>query len=167
MPLVSLPVTTIELPVSDRRSGATVVKQKARYHGLNINQQADGTCSVLMQLSVTQYAATEAGEYGERLTWEGVSSYPKTLVADNNTAVDPQSGAILYILVSSETVLDFVKQQYISISESSWHDFLNSRPEALALQGDFFCVLRDTQDIRIRFLIEHHIEAADAMGRFT
>ena len=104
MPLIDLPVAVIELPVSDRIQGATLIKQKARYADIDIPQDGE-RISVKLHLTVSMYAATADGGYGEPLTGDGFSTYPKVLVADNNTAVyfnhadstDPDNGAIRYI----------------------------------------------------------------------
>ncbi|MDF7813597.1 hypothetical protein [Hymenobacter sp. YC55] len=169
MPLISLPFSDIVLPVSDRVAGSTIVKQKAHSPRLSVDEQSR---AVHLLLTVSLFAATEQGNYGPALSGPGFSDYQVTLVADNNTAVNPQKeGAICYIRISPELALNFLTKEPVPMpvveNGDSWRSFLDSLPEPLALQGDFFCFLRDTQPVLMRKLIEDHIQQADLMGRFA
>ncbi|WP_375436665.1 hypothetical protein [uncultured Hymenobacter sp.] len=171
MPLLSTPVAVIELPVSNRVVENTIIRQKARYESLEISQTESGECTVKLWVAVTPYALAEDGDYGQRMPPDFITRRI-ALLADNNTAVDPAAnGALLYIRLTASTALNFAAGTIEEIPNadlpSAWRDYLNSKPESMRLQGDFFCTLRDTQPVLIKGLLEDHIRQADAMGRFS
>jgi hypothetical protein len=169
MPLVALPTQIIEMPVADRVFGATVIKQKARYQKLIIGDE-NGTTTVQLLVKVTQYAFdAETGGYGAQLPVD----FPErliTLLADNDTAVKPTDGTLLYIKMSNSAALNCLTGKLEEIPQTgggTWRTYLAAKPEPLALQGDFFSLLRDTQPVLIAGLIRQHIQQADAMGKFA
>ncbi|TGE26901.1 hypothetical protein [Hymenobacter metallicola] len=87
MPLLKPEVPIIEMPVSDRISGDTRIKQKARFVSFNHLQDLNGRCEARITVNVTLHAADGDG-FGQPLTGLGFMSYNADLVADNNTVVD-------------------------------------------------------------------------------
>lgn len=144
-----------ELPISDLQAGDTILKQKAVFQQLRHEQDNDGYCVVYIGLRIDLYASVN-GEYGERLSGRGINSYGATLTAANDTLVDAQTGQVLGVQAAGETA-------------EAWRariDELSQTADTL-LQGDFFRLLRDNGlPGTIRQLIEHHIQQADALGRF-
>jgi len=156
MPLYSPPQTTIELPVSDRVSGDTRFRQKALFLSLFHQQLPGGESSVRIVVRVRLYAAdaSAADGYGPQLTGPGLSSYEATLSADNRTLVDAADGTQLAMRQLGQT-------------EAEWQALVESFPQPTMLQGDFFHALRESQPVQIGDMIRHHIQQADAMGRFA
>ena len=118
-------------------------------------ESAQGECSATILLQIKLYAALGDG-YGEELVGPGFSSYEKVLSADNSTLVDarPEEAGSVLAVRSGENA-------------TQWQAVVDSFPQPTMLQGDFFAYLRDNGlPGTIRQLIEHHIQQADALGRF-
>jgi hypothetical protein len=156
MPLLPGTRTPIEIAVSDRISGDTIIKQKARFKRLIHEQFPTGECVVYILLEVTMYAA-QGAEFGPALVGKGFAPYEVPLTADNQTVVDaapgPNAGAILAIRSGQD--------------DTDWQALLNSYEQPVMLQADFFEYLRDNAPIQIAGMIRQHIAAADAMGKFS
>lgn len=155
MPLISPPHTHIELPVADRIVADTRIRQKCAFAMLRHTQNEAGECCAHIGVLVTLYAADDAAAegFGRPLTGPGFSSYAAELVADNNTLVDAQTGAIQAIRQGE--------------NDASWRAKIDAFPQPTMLQGDFFEYLRENQPVRIGDMIRQHIQQADAMGRFA
>jgi hypothetical protein len=153
MPLAPYTPTLIELPISDLVAGDTVLKRKARFLSLLHRQEPDGTCTVFIDVLVMPYSKSGI-DYGAAITNPGVVPYKATLTAANDTLVDAASGAILctFPLGTPQSAKD---AKIASFSQSTMY------------QGDFFCMLRDTQSVKIGGMIIQNIQQADAMGRFA
>lgn len=144
MPLIPTARDFLDVDVSDRTPG---VKQRARWLSMLATQNPlTGAVSVQLQVQVSQYTQDEAGGYGERLTGKGINAYPVPLIADNNSAVDPQTGAVRYMRTAE--------------SDADWQALLESKPEPLMLQGDWFLALM-SQQIAITPLLRGFMEQAD------
>lgn len=169
MPLLQLPISAIELPVSDRVLEGTIVKQRVTFDRMNILAEAGVVHVVQLFLTVRLFAVTAENGYGPELTGKGFSAYPVVLIADNNTAVDPATGDLLYIRLTEATVLNFLagtveEMPAVQPGEDRWHSYLDEKPEPLELQGRHFWYLSENVDVRIHDLIKKNIRQADAMG---
>ncbi|MDO7888240.1 hypothetical protein [Hymenobacter cheonanensis] len=157
MPLVPYAPPLIELPISDLQLGDTLVRRKVRFESLLHQQQASGQSFVRIGVRVCPYAALGDG-YGEPLTGPGFASYEASLGADNLTLVDAtpgeQAGAILAVRTLGQ-------------SDEAWQAVVDSFSQPTMLQADFFVYLRENEAIKIADVIRHHIQRADALGRFT
>jgi hypothetical protein len=142
MPLLSTPRAFLDVNVSDRTPG---VKQRARWRQMIVTKDLV-TGELVLQLEVVamQYADQEGG-YGDPLIGNGISSYTVPLRGDNNTAVDPETGAILYMR-STE-------------NDEEWLAMLNKKDEPLLLQGDWFEGLMEQMGITP--LIRSFMQQAD------
>lgn len=144
MPLLPIPRTFLDVDVTDRTAG---VKQRARWLSMRAQQNPlTGEVSVQLQVQVSQYQADEAGNYGEPLTGKGIQAYTVPLIADNNSAVDPQTGAVLYMRTNE--------------SDADWRALLDGKDEPLMLQGDWFLALM-SQQIAITPLLHTFMQQAD------
>ena len=150
-----------ELAVSDRTEGETTVKQKVRFLRLEHDDEAR-TC--LIHIRVTPYAVAPGGGYGAALLRPPFTSYPATLAAENNTLVDTRDGSILAIRYTP-------RPGGALGTDADWQADIariEADPDLLAMyQGDYFLQLRDTQSLIIGDMIRHHIQQADALGRFA
>ncbi|WP_375418138.1 hypothetical protein [uncultured Hymenobacter sp.] len=159
MPQQPYPHDPILLDVCDRRQGDLLVKQRVEFLRLTHDDSQRGFPSARIDLKIWLYSPDGDG-YGERLQYPLPDSYPDFLTADNDTLVDvsdpasPDFGRILAIR-SPEFGADWEAEQ--------------AKFEHLPtmLQGNFFLLVRDTQQINLRALLLHHIQQADAMGRFA
>jgi hypothetical protein len=148
MPLVPFAHQPIIVEVSDRTSAGTIIKQKACFLSLHAAQYpTTGEVVVTILVRVDLYA-DDAGQYGEQLNGKGLSSYEVTLLADNNSAVDPQTGAVLHIRTIQ--------------TPAQWADLLEADEAPLMLQGDWFEMLLNTQQVAIGPMLHRFIEQADA-----
>jgi hypothetical protein len=141
MPLISPPRTFIDVPVTDRTPG---VKQQARWNSLQAQQNPE---TGVLQLNVgvlVQPYADDNGAYGERLFGKGINPWNVLLVGNNDCAVNPDTGEVLY-LRTTET-------------DAQWVDLLNSKPEPLILQGDWFL---GYMAVHITPLLQSFMQAAD------
>jgi len=157
--------TLIEIPVSDRVYGDTTIKQKAIFNSLYHQQQADGQCSAVINVTVRSFAVrklvttgesgTTTYSYGESLADKGVPDRQESLSADNNSLVDMATGGVL-VTRKFETNLE-------------WDNIISSFTQPTMLQGDFFELLRENAPIEIGALIRQHIALADAppFSRFS
>jgi hypothetical protein len=134
----------IEIEVSDRAPG---IKQKARWRSMTPSQDDAGQVSILVTVEVRLYEDV-AGAYGPELTGNGLHPYQVTLVANNDTAVDPTTGEVL-IVRQLQTPAEWLAQ-------------LEADPRQLMLQGDFFEVLIAYSPIAIGELLENFMRQADA-----
>lgn len=172
--LVKMPFTPIAPVVADRVFDNSIIKQKiAPRKRLIIDELEDGSCTVLLQLQVQPYSLTAEGTHGQPLPAD-YPARPVPLVADNNTAVDPATGALRYIKVTESSAVNVLTQQLEQIPAlepdqpgSPWLAWLDNKPEPLALQGDHFAMVRDTERINLRELYEQHIRQADLMQKFA
>ncbi|RZK13523.1 MAG: hypothetical protein EOO56_26905 [Hymenobacter sp.] len=147
MPLIPFQHQPITVAVADRTSAGTTFKQKAQFLSLHAAQNpATQQVQVTIRVRVDLYA-DDAGQYGELLLGKGLSSYEVTLVADNNTAVDPQTGAV-QLMRSNETA-------------EQWQALLDGHEAPLMLQGDWFEMLLNTQQVAIGPMLRQFIEQAD------
>lgn len=147
--------TLIELPVADRVSGDTRIRQRARFLSLVHGQSSDGACTAVITVLVSLYAA-QGEDYGEALSGPGLSTYTVSLSADNQTLVDAGTGQILAIRQGEQP--------------ADWQARIDelSQERTTMLQGDFFEYLRDNGlPGTMRQMIEQHIQQADEMGRFA
>lgn len=90
-------------------------------------------------MSVTLYAAAGEG-FGPAFVGQGMSSYTSELVADNNAVVAAATGELLAIRTPQR-------------SDTAWEAVSQAFEQPVMLQGNFFGMLRETQDIRIVDLI--------------
>jgi hypothetical protein len=141
----------IELPVSDRVYQDTTFKQKARFTKL-VHDQSETESKVVVTVLVTMYA-NDNGTYGMLMTGKGFQPYPVDMTADNSCLVDAETGEIL--------------AERTTESNAHWAAIADLHPKNVMWQGDFFEMLRDSQDIRIGNLITQHIQNADRLGRFA
>ena len=147
MPLLPFEHQPITVPVSDRTTDGTTFKQLARWLSMYPAQHPrTDEVTVQVRVQVSLYADNN-GAYGELLTGKGLSSYEVTLHADNNSAVDPQTGEVLYIR-GNET-------------PEEWAALLAADEAPLMLQGDWFEMLLNTRPVEIGPMIKQFIEQAD------
>jgi hypothetical protein len=153
MPLISPSRDLIHVVLSDRVFDSTRFKQEAVFEMLEHRQQAaTGESTATIALTVKSYA-DDNGSFGVPLHDKGVPDKTVYLVADNNTVVDATTGTILFVF-TNESIPD--REEIIA-----------GFSQDVALQGDFFGLLRDNSPIVIGDLIRLHIAQADAMGRFS
>lgn len=152
MPVNPGPRKLIEIPVTDRVFGDTTIKQKAIFNSLLHQQQPDGQCSAIINVTVRSFANVidEEGNstYGVSLSDKGVPDRMLSLTADNNSLVELSSSSIL------------ATRKYETNLE--WDVIINSFPQETMLQGDFFELLRHYSPIDIEDMIRQHILLADA-----
>lgn len=147
MPLVPHVPQFIEVEVADRVYGGTILKQKARFMGMNIEQNViTGVANVLVRLRVFLYAESNGG-YGGEIVGKGISTYDVSLVADNNCAVDVATGEVKYIRINEP--------------EDVWLQKLADAPETLMLQGDFFEVLMHSAPVEIEPMLRNFMLQAN------
>ena len=152
MPLLSPPRTFIEAEISDLVLLDTIIKRKVRFEAMHHHQDADGQCRATLFVRLYCYA-NAAGAYGPQLEGPLFRASRRELYADNNCLVDAATGAILAVRDGR--------------SAAEWETLPASFEQPTMLQGDFFEYLRENQPILIGELIRHHIQQADAMGRFA
>lgn len=147
MPLAPHTPKFIEVEVADRVYGSTIFKQKARFMHMDIDQNVyTGVVFVLVRLRVFLFANV-GGAYGDEITGNGISGYDVTLIADNNCAVDVTTGDVKYIRVNE--------------TDKEWATLLDSKPENLMFQGDFFEVLMHTAPVQIEPLLRNFMTQAN------
>jgi len=150
-----------ELEVADRVIGETIVKQKFLFDRLE-HSNAARTCFI--QGTVRPFAVAAGGGYGPALVGGPFAAYPVTLAAENNTLVDTRDGSILAVRYAP-------RPGGAPGTDADWQADI-ARIEADAAlpamyQGDYFCLIRDTQPLIIGDLIRQHILNANALGRFA
>jgi hypothetical protein len=158
----------VVVDVSDRLPGN--IKQRAFWEKeMSIAPQGDGSIQVLMPVTVRLYEADATGGYGAELNRNGFTSWSYPLRTDNLTAVD-QMGQLRYMRETDTTARDLLTGLEVALPDADGDKYLawlGSLPETLLLQNFFFKLLFDTQDVRLRTLVEQNIKQADAMGRFA
>jgi hypothetical protein len=157
MPREAYTSDLIVIPVADRCVNDTRIKQKVRFLKLMHDQAEDtGECSAQIIVRVLLYAADASAPdgYGPLLSGPGLSSYTRTLVANNDTLVDPATGSILAI-------------RDLNATQEDWENTIDSFPQTTLFQGDFFHMMRRYSPIDIEEMIIDHIRNADAMGHFA
>lgn len=147
MPLSLYTHEFVEVEVSDRIFAGTTIKQKARFSNMSIVQKDNGDVSLLVWVRVSLYANVE-GAYGELIAGNGFSAYDIPLTANNDSAVDPSTGLVLY--------------QKTNQNAQGWLDFLNSKPEPLILQGNYFEHMLHHSPVEIGPMLVSFIKQADA-----
>lgn len=147
MPLLPYEHQSITVDISDRINANTVIKQRASFLVLHAaTQPLTNEITVTIRTRVDLYAE-DNGAYGEPLVGKGLSSYEVSLLADNNSAVDPQTGAVRYIRTTENA--------------DEWAALLNADEAPLMLQGDWFEYLLNNQPVEIGPMIRRFIEQAD------
>jgi hypothetical protein len=155
--------TLIDVVVSPRLGGA--ITQRARFAKLTHTQNEAGISQVVVEVRVTMFDAIS----GIALRDKGFSERTESLLADNDTAVNPNDGTIMLMrnhevryeegqLVISQDRTDETPEQFLARCEEY--------EGTVMLQGDFFQLLRDFSNVEIGELIVTHIQQADQMGRF-
>ena len=130
MPLQTVPRPFIEVDVADRTPG---VKQRARWQKMTVTQDMlTGELTLDLETSASQFT-DEEGAYGQELVGRGIHPYRVPLRGDNNCAVDPATGQVLYMRATE--------------TPAQWLALLNSKPEPLLLQGDWFAGLMEQMGI--------------------
>ena len=157
MPLVPYVPPLIDLPISDLQVGDTLIRRRARFESLLHQQDASGQSFVRITVRVCPYAADGAG-YGEALTGPGFASYQAQLGADNATLVDATPG---------EAAGAILAVRALGQSDEAWQAVADSFAQPVMPQADFFVYLREKEAIKIADVIRHHIQRADALGRFA
>lgn len=148
----------LELAVSDRALADTRIKQRACFINLrHVQQPGTRLCSAQIDVLVTPYSA-QGDAFGPALSGPGIAPYMVTLTADNDTLVSVVDGAILAVRNRNLSEQEW-QAQTAEIATAHEHDVM--------LQGNYFAWLRKNQPLLIDSLILHHIQAADAMGRFS
>jgi hypothetical protein len=151
----------LELRVNNRTYGQTAFGQMARRMELHHRHADDGTHAVRITVRVTLHALTENDELGEPLTGNGLAPYYKTLTADNNTIVDPETGGFLEIRQPEHTQTAW--EQVIARVDAERQ--AAGLPEAF-LQGDYFGWLGRHKPVLLDEMILQHMAAAQLMGHF-
>jgi hypothetical protein len=147
MALLPYQHTVIEVDVSDRIVNNTIIKQKARWLSMLAAQDAlSDLLTVQVRVRVSLYA-NDNGEYGPPLTGKGLSTYDVTLIADNNTAVNPGTGEVRCIR-NNET-------------DEEWLTLVASHHEVLMYQGDWFAKLLNEQAVMIAPMLRDFMLQAD------
>lgn len=130
MSLIPFERPFLDVPVNDRTPG---LKQKLRWRKMLIEQHpVTGEISLQVETWATQYA-DENGDYGALISGNGIEPWRVPLRGDNATAVDPQTGQVLYMRTTE--------------NNEQWLALLNSKPEPLLLQGDWFAGLMEQMGI--------------------
>lgn len=81
----------IEIEITDKVIGGTILKRKATLHTMIYNQ-----ASKALSLSwVVKYFADDSGDYGAAINVPGIATYSQESIADNRTVVDVATGTIL------------------------------------------------------------------------
>ena len=147
------------------------IKQRAIWDGaLCITPQFDGSILVQLTTTVRLYEATPEGGYGASLPAGIVVAKPVVLSTDNLTAVDT-AGNLRYMRLdaTSNQVRDLVSGETFTLPAVEGNPYLawlDAHADTLLLQNFAFKAMCDTQDVRIRTLVEHNIQQANAMGRY-
>lgn len=105
----------IQINIPDLVLGTTVIKRKASLFTMIYNLMHK---TVSLSWTVTHFANNN-GEYGESLE-NIISNYSRETVANNNTKVNPETGAIL----PDDTLEGYVGE----------YDFFNGMAEAMPIQ---------------------------------
>ncbi|MFD2717915.1 hypothetical protein ACFST9_04265 [Hymenobacter monticola] len=156
MPIIQPTIEKIEVQLSDRIFNDTIIKQVAIFTRLEHRQHPETkVCSALVDVLVKSYS-NDNGVNGIHLHDKGVYDRTVPLVADNNTVVRATTGEIVSI-----NPMPFPNQ--------AWKIAVDAIAENqdVMYQGDFFWMLRESQEINIGGLIRQHILAADQMGKFA
>lgn len=155
MPLLSPQHPIIRVPLTDRHFNDTVIKQEATFVTLRHEQHPEtGVGTANITVLVKSYA-TDNGTQGIYLGDKGLADKRVDLVADNNTLVNAQTGAILAIRTTP-----FDTPEWLATVETF-------AATDTMLQGDFFLALRESAPVIIGDMIRQHIAHADAMGKFA
>jgi hypothetical protein len=148
----------IEIELPDLVLGATTIKRKARYVGLNEAKAPDASESMTLHTSIVMFNATAEGGYGEEMTSSTFSTKPVYLKGDNDTLLDLKTGAFLAI------------RQRPGHTDEMWAAVLKpfrEDPEVDAmLQGDYFEWLKRNNPPSHPDLVRHHMQAAAQMGHY-
>ncbi|MDO7847642.1 hypothetical protein Q5H92_14835 [Hymenobacter sp. M29] len=141
----------IEVDISDKPFNGGFLKRKAVFTRL-LHAQDPHTAGALLSIDVLvcTYSRNPDGTPGDSLHEQGFPDVFRPFTADNRTVVNLQ-GDTLAVLESEQA------------AAASLADY----QEPVMLQLDFFQLVRDTQPLGIKALIVAHIQAADALGRFS
>ena len=152
MPLISIARELIKIPVADRIVGDTRVKQLAQVIGFTHDHDPVTQLGVtVVKVLITCYAVdAETGGYGPQLQGPQFNTtYQLRLVADNDTLVHAQTGAIV------------ARRDKSQVSLAPWFKLANEHPEPVAFQGDFFLAVR-RGPVVVNDILTAHVLNADA-----
>jgi hypothetical protein len=152
MNIISYTVEPIEVEVNDLVIGATVIKQKVKFSHFAFQHTDNGQAVVAVVLNVSRYAKNEDGTIGQKLEGKGFQTYQQSLIADNETYVNPQTGELLWWHEKGQSIEDFE----VEIGDTP-----------VMKQGDFFDNLAREVEIMVVPLIMLHINSAIQMGKFN
>ena len=149
MPLLTPYRQKIQVPVSNRVYGDTIIKQDVVFVRLQHNQDyISGVSTAEIMLLLRAYSSIN-GNVGVPLNDKGIPDRLIQLVADNSTLVDVATGALLAIRTGE--------------TNEAWNTLIGTFPQNTMLQGDYFAWLRDNHPLRIKDMILANITQADTM----
>lgn len=155
------------------------------YLTLRLNDRAPGIAQIgrVTSLSYSQAGASaawigvEVNLYAEDdlttpLTERGFSAYRRELVADNNTAVDATSGAIVLVrsfdVVQNADGSPRLSPHPTEEDQAVFAERCRQHPDQLELQGNAFEKMRDKLlPMTLGQLMLYHLQQANLMGRFA
>ena len=143
MPLITPQLIEIELEISDKIVDSTIMKRKAKLFSMVYNMHAK---CVVLNWEVTFYSNNSDGSYGENLS-AIAPKYTRENIADNTTAVDPTTGAI----IPWEDL-----QPTITIDPVTGDEIVTETPTPYMLQYDWFNQLGENVDINVHNLIRQY-----------
>lgn len=155
----------ITVDVTDYVRGTTTLKQRVVNRSFEVSHNPDGSITVALPLEIQSYAVAADGGYGELLPH---ATRPDRLVSEADRAVDPETGAMRYRRLTSTTAYNYAtgQEEEIPLAENGfggdWLAYLEAKPEALMLQGQFLAQLHDLAPVNLRALREQYIRDADA-----
>ena len=147
MPLLPTTPIDIEIEISDVTIGQTVFKRKAKLFTMIYNMKAK---SLALTWYITFYAKNADGSYGEDLSYL-IPPVIEDNVADNTTAVDPITGAI----IPWEDL-----QPTVTIDPITGEETTTETTKPYIGQYDWFNAIGETQSINVHGMIR---QFADVM----
>lgn len=122
----------------------------------------DGGLLIRMQVQVVPYFDEACTlPYPERM-WPA----PVPIATDENTAVDPETGAIRFVYQGMQNVLNTTTFATETIpADLDWPGWLAAHPDALTLQTHYYRRQYDADTVDMRAEEIHHIQQAAAWGR--
>lgn len=135
---------TIEINIPDVINAGTILKRKAKLFTMTYNQHAE---YVALNWIVSFYS-DDNGEYGASLSGV-IPDYIYESIADNSTAVNPETGEIIFpVETITPAVLDENGNEITPASSTYDVDFMG--------QYDWFNMLAENQPIQVHRMIEQY-----------
>lgn len=137
----------IEIEITDKVIGGTILKRKATLHTMIYNQATKA-----LSLSwVVKYFANDSEDYGDMISVPGIVSYSQESIADNRTTVNVLTGEILK---PEDEIIETIEG--VETRTGTWDGVDNTMG-----QYDWFYMMAETQPLMVHELISAYGLNAD------